>query len=600
MPEGRWCDMTDIAIALDRAAPLSLQDQLRQRIVDAIATGTLRAGCKLPSSRVLSRRLGVSRNTVVLAYGDLVAEGHLDAHSRSGLYVSPKSVSGRVVGRRPRETSRSRIAECMANVPADGGARCPQQWRQYPYPFWDGRIDASLAPLHEWRRAVRLASCPRDAAQWSDGNGELDDPLLVEEIRSKVLPERGISALPEEVLVVASARQGVQFLVSLLVQPGTPVWLEAPVDPELLATLRERRARIEPLHVNATAEVPGGVVAVTSARSGIADGVRPSKAFVDAIHRVNGILIEHDTPPDVLEAGAITPALYADTGHGNIVYVGCMSPVASCGTPLAFVVADASVITRLRGLRRISGAVPDPLLQRAWAYFLALGYYSAALQKARRVLLARRTALRDALNHYLHPAVHINTMPGTSAYWVRCRDGRDAHVLAGRAAQAGVLIQPARLEEARAAFSMGVTSIPEARIREGVLTLARVFHASRDVAGARAGSPKFLLAGALRRAIAGRTLLYNTVYGEPCTIRVCRSGKLVGMAGYANDDPDRGRWWIENGRWYRQWEHWAYGEVEGFRVAVDDGRVYWHDEAGNLVDEAVILGRARGRATVNG
>lgn len=587
--------MTDIAIALDRSAPLGLQDQLRQRIIDAIATGALRPGCRLPSSRTLARRLGIARNTVVLAYGDLVAEGHLDARDRSGIFVSQKSFGGRVAGRRPRVASRSQIAERMASVPADAGARCPQHWRQYPYPFWDGRVDASLAPLQDWRRAVRLASCPRDTAQWSDGNGELDDAMLVEEIRSKVLPERGISALPEEVLVLASARQGLQFLVGLLVQPGTPVWLEAPVDPELLATLRERGARIESLGAREPVDAPDGVIVVTSARSGIGSGGRISPALVAAVTHANGVVIEHDTPPDTLEADGIRPALYASAGRDNIAYVACLSPAAACGTPLALVVADAAVIARLRRLRRISGAAPDPLLQRAWAYFLALGYYTSALQKARRVLLARRTALRDALNHYLHASVRIETMPGASAYWVHCRDGQDARVLAARAAQAGVLLQPARLDDARDAFSLGVTSIPEERIREGIRMLARVFRAPRTVGANAADSLDFLSGAALRRAIAGKTLLYNTVYGEPCTIRVCRAGQLVGMAGYANDDPDQGRWWIEDNHWFRKWDHWAYAEVEGFRVTVHGDQLCWYDAAGNLVDKAVILGKPRSK-----
>lgn len=581
--------MADITIALDRDAPLSLQDQLRRGIVDAIYAGVLRPGSKLPASRALAQRLDVSRNTVVLAYGDLIAEGHLEARDRSGIFVAPKSQGGRVAGRRVREPNASPVLERMASVPADGGARCPQHWRQYPYPFWDGRIDASLVPLREWRKAVRLASCPRDTAQWSDGNGELDDPMLIEEIRSKLLPERGISALPEEVLVLASARQALQFLVALLVRAGTPVWLEEPIDPELLASLRERGARIDHLRSHLTDAPPDGVLVITSARSGIASGKRLPPALVEAVARANGIVIEQDTPADTLEPDAIKPALYAGAAQGNVVYVGRVSPVASTGTPLGIVVAEAPVAARLRRLRRISGAAPDPLLQRSWAYFFALGYYAAALQKARRTLLARRTALRDALNHYLHAAVQIETLPGTSAYWVRCRDGQDAQVLAGRAAAAGVLIQPARLGEARDAFVMGATSIPAERIREGVRALARVIHAARISADVDVAEHRPLTGVALRRALSGKTFIYNTVYGEPCTIKICRTGELVGMAGYANDDPDRGRWWIDAGRWYRQWGHWAYGEAEGFAVAVQGDQLFWYDAAGNLVDRAVIL-----------
>jgi GntR family transcriptional regulator/MocR family aminotransferase len=588
--------MADITLALDRTATLSLQDQLRQRIVEAIYAGTLRPGRRMPSSRSLAEQLGVSRNTVVLAYGDLVAEGHLEARNRSGIFVSEKSVDGRVVGRRFPGASGSPIADRMASVPADRGARCPQHWRQYPYPFWDGRIDATLAPVQEWRKAVRLASCPRDTAQWSEGNGELDDPMLIDELRTKVLPERGINALPEEVLVTNSARQALQFLAALLVSPGTPVWMEEPVDPELLATLRERGARVESFDAGAPGTPPDGVILVTSARSGMAAGSHVPPSCVEAVARSRGIVIELAMPSDTLEAGAIRPALYASADAAHVIHVGRLSPVAACGTPPAFVVSDASVIAKLRRFRRVSGALPNALQQRAWAYFLALGYYAAALHRARRVLTARKVALRDALNHYLHAEVDIETVSGTSAYWVSCRDGRDAQALASEAAGMGVLIQPGRLGDAQRGFVMGVTGIDMARIREGVRTLAQIFRASRTREEGGVEARRTLPNAALRRALAGRTFLYNTVYGEPCTIEICRSGELIGMAGYANDDPDRGRWWVDGNRWFRQWDHWAYGEAEGLAIAMEGDRLYFYDAAGHLVDKAVILPNTRRKA----
>lgn len=590
--------MADITIALQRDSPLGLQDQLRQRIVEAIYAGALRPGRKMPSSRSLAESLNVSRNTVVLAYADLVAEGHLDARDRSGIFISNKVVKGRVVGRRFGGGDASMIADRMGAVPADRGARCPQHWRQYPYPFWDGRVDATLVPLQEWRKAVRLASCPRDAAQWSEGNGELDDPMLIDELRTKVLPERGVSASPEEVLVTQSARQALQFLATLLLRPGLPVWAEEPVDPELLATLRERGARVELFRPGMEERPPEGVLLIISARSGMAAGSWIQPRQVAAVARSNGVVIEVTTPVDTLEPTAPRSALYATAASRQIIHVGRLSPIAACGTPPAFVVSDAEAIARLRNLRRVSGALPNPLQQRAWAYFLALGYYATSLHKARQVLTSRKIALRDALNHYLHAAVQIQTVPGVSAYWVRSRDGRDAAALANQAAASGVLIQPARLSEAQGSFVMGVTGIPVDRIREGVRELAGIFRTSRMPEDGETVARKILTGAALRRALAGRTFLYNTVYGEPCTIQLCQSGELIGMAGYANDDPDNGRWWVEDNRWFRQWDHWAYGEANGYAVALDGDQVYWYDEAGHLVDKAVILRNARRKGAV--
>jgi GntR family transcriptional regulator / MocR family aminotransferase len=97
----------------------------------------------------------------------------------------------------------------------------------------------------------------------------------------------------------------------------------------------------------------------------------------------------------------------------------------------------------------------------------------------------------------------------------------------------------------------------------------------------------------LERAMAGVTLLYNTVYGDPCTIVVRADGTLDGHAGYADEDRDTGRWWVEGDRWFRQWRSWAYAEAAGFITVVDDDQVRWFSKEGQLVDTALIVGAPR-------
>ena len=96
--------------------------------------------------------------------------------------------------------------------------------------------------------------------------------------------------------------------------------------------------------------------------------------------------------------------------------------------------------------------------------------------------------------------------------------------------------------------------------------------------------------------MAGSTLLYNTVYGEPARIEVRANGELIGTAGYANEDCDRGRWWIEDDRWYRQWQQWAYGEASGYAIVVEGDQLRWYGSDGLLADTAVITRRISGRA----
>ena len=87
--------MQDAIIYIDPGQKIGLQNQIRQKLVDGIINGAFPAGMKLPSSRKLANQLEVSRNTVVAAYEQLLAEGYLEAGPGSGTWVAPTLRAGK-------------------------------------------------------------------------------------------------------------------------------------------------------------------------------------------------------------------------------------------------------------------------------------------------------------------------------------------------------------------------------------------------------------------------------------------------------------------------------------------------------------------------
>ena len=96
-------------IHLSFQSKVGLQAQIREMIVAAILDGHLPVGVALPSTRVLAAQLGVARNTVALAYELLVNEGYLLTKNRSGHYVNPEIVAGRVALPRPPSAAQTRV-----------------------------------------------------------------------------------------------------------------------------------------------------------------------------------------------------------------------------------------------------------------------------------------------------------------------------------------------------------------------------------------------------------------------------------------------------------------------------------------------------------
>ena len=143
---------------LDRSGAF-LQLQIRQMIVTAIEEGRLPLGVRMPSSRDLAAHLKVSRNTIVIAYEQLVDQNFLVSRERSGYFVAglPKQI-----GTRPDDAPAAtagdevRWAERFALQPS--GFRNivkPLDWQNYPYPFIFGQFDPSLFPTNDWRESAR-------------------------------------------------------------------------------------------------------------------------------------------------------------------------------------------------------------------------------------------------------------------------------------------------------------------------------------------------------------------------------------------------------------------------------------------------------------
>ena len=135
---------------------------------------------------------------------------------------------------RPRESAK----------PAAAGFSCPPNWQQYPYPFIDGQFDTSLYPIKEWREASRLALGVREIYDWAGESGDADDPMLIEQIRSKILPRRGIQAGPDEILITVGTQQALYLATQLLVDHNSSVAIEEPGYPEMRQLLTQRGANM--------------------------------------------------------------------------------------------------------------------------------------------------------------------------------------------------------------------------------------------------------------------------------------------------------------------------------------------------------------------
>jgi len=603
--------MRDTLIYLDPDSQLNLQNQIRRKLVDGILSGALPPGHKLPSSRKLAQQLDVARNTVVLAYQQLIAEGYLVSRARSGIFVSEEMLETRVGYRGevvPASAAQSEAWKKRTKRPLLASRALAQDlpnWNRYPYPFIDGKFDASLFPLAEWREASRLALSVDDVRQWSAGSGDADDPMLIEEIRSKILSRRGIQAGSDEILITLGTQNSLYLISHLLADASVTAAIEEPGNSEMRELLRQNAARIRPQPVDAEGLVVDDhlencdLVYVTPSHqvpTAVLMSAQRRRALLAAAKQHDFLIVEDDYECEINYRDQPIPALRSMDDSGRVIYVASLSKVLAPGIRLGLIVADAQFIERARALRRTIMNHPPLNNQRAVAFFLSLGHYDALMLRLGRVLQERRMALRDALNWMRGVPMEISPEVGGTTYWVRTPDHFDVEGFAHDAAQHGILIEPVRHYYAEAAnaencFRMGVTSLPVEQIRPGVTRLVELIRkrVKGQVEHLATTTGEWLRGEDLLATMSGATILYREVYGAPCTITYHPDGAMSGVLGYSNEERDRGRWRIADDVFYRQWSRWNYGEEKGYSIVIDADQIKFFNAEGQMVDSAFLL-----------
>ncbi|MZD07930.1 aminotransferase class I/II-fold pyridoxal phosphate-dependent enzyme [Streptomyces sp. SID5785] len=170
-----------------------LTDALRE----AVRSGRLAPGTRLPSSRTLAVDLGIARNTVADSYADLVAEGWLTARQGSGTRVAERPVEA---PRPPRTPAR----------------RTPGPLRHDLNP---GSPDLASFPRTEWLRAARraLSAAPNDALGYGDPRGR---PELRTALAGYLARARGVHADPERIVICSGFVHGLRLLGDALRRRG--------------------------------------------------------------------------------------------------------------------------------------------------------------------------------------------------------------------------------------------------------------------------------------------------------------------------------------------------------------------------------------------
>ena len=479
--------MSEILFQLPNDPGLSLQTRIREMLVSAILDGHLPAGSPVPSGRKLAQQLNVARNTVVLAYEHLVDEGYLVARERSGFYVNDDIVKGRA--QRPHVNSIASDIDWANRFRVTGSSyrhiQKPANWQQYPYPFLYGQYDPALFPIADWRDCCRHADSVGAIHAWAGDRIDQDDPSLVHQIHTRVLPRRGVMVQPDEILITLGAQHALYLAAQLLIGRQTAVGIEDPGYTDARNVFASHSQSVTPLPLDPEGVVPGPELQrcqyayVTPSHqlpTTLTMSLQRRRDLLEFANQHDIVLIEDDYESELNFSDRPIPALKSMDQEGRVLYIGSLSKTLAPGLRMGYLVGPREFIQEARVLRRLMLRHPPANNQNIVSEFLKRGYHDALVRRLHHSLRDRWQVMNEALNEYI-PGCTPTPSFGGSAFWVQSDALPDIGKFTEQARQRGVLIEPGEVffsdpKQAPNCFRLGFSSIPSTRIPDGIRILA--------------------------------------------------------------------------------------------------------------------------------
>ena len=385
--------MATLPIDLDRAARTPLATQIYRAVRDAIETGRLDPGAKLPSWRDMAAQLGVSRGTVRVAYQRLIDEQ----------FVAGAGAAGTRVAERPSPSS---APSWSPDAPP-----LPDMFQTYgtaPLPFQMGVPSQDAFPFKLWSRVLARAARRTAAApvSYPDPRG---DPQLRKEIAAYLGIARGLRCSPAQVFIAAGYAGALGLAVRALQVEGSRALIEDPSFPITRKALD--LAGITVTAVPVDAEGLDVASAVRSAKDAALAIVTPGQhaplgmtmsltrrlALLAWARRSDAWIVEDDYLSELQLTGRAAPALASLDHGGRVVHIGSFSKTISPALRLGFVVAPIELTGRFGDVCACLAPAPALALQGAVAEFLREGHYIRHLRRMKRLYASRRQALLDGL-----------------------------------------------------------------------------------------------------------------------------------------------------------------------------------------------------------
>ncbi|GGY06044.1 MocR-like pyridoxine biosynthesis transcription factor PdxR [Paludibacterium paludis] len=384
-----------------------IQRAIRQLILD----GALAAGKPLPASRALAKSLGVSRDTVETAYGQLHAEGFIERRTGSGSFVSD-----RVKCSPPRRALRPSAAPSPEAMLSRRGTAMLQGGgvRDFlaPRPFAPGVPETRGFPIQTWERLERQVVKEYGARALLHSPPQGMEPLR-RAIADYVNLERGARAQPDQVLVLTSSQQALTLCATVLLDAGERIFIEDPGYHGARKAFEAAGLQCVPVPVDRqgmmverlrdSSQAPKAVFLTPSHQfpSGTTLSLERRLAIIEWARERQGWIIEDDYDSEFHYAGKPVACVQGLDPHDRTLYIGTFSKSLFPGLRIGYMILPAPLVAPMTVARTLLDGHSAPIPQLTLARFIEGGHFGAHVRNLRGVYARRRDILAELVRAYL-------------------------------------------------------------------------------------------------------------------------------------------------------------------------------------------------------
>jgi GntR family transcriptional regulator/MocR family aminotransferase len=484
--------VTLASIDLDHASPVPLYRQLYSALRAAILTGRLRAGTRLPATRAVASESGISRNTVLNAYGQLLAEGYVEGEVGSGTYVA-RTLPDELLHARASATRAPQLPQAGRALSRRGALLATTR---VPTPLFPGELKAfrpgvpalDAFPFELWARLVARRWRRPQRALLGYGDPAGYRPLR-EAIATYLGEARAVRCEPEQVIVVAGSQQALDLTARMLLDAGDAAWIEDPGYLGARGALLGAGAQLVPVPVDGEGlDVAAGMTHNPAARLiyvspshqypyGVTMSLPRRLALLEWASRAGAWVLEDDYDSEYRYAGRPLAALQGLDSEGRVIYLGTFSKVLFPALRLGYMVVPADLVEAFVAARALSDRHSPSLDQATLADFIADGHFARHIRRMRALYEERQAILVAAAVRELEGLLDVRAAEAGMHLVGWLPEGIDDVCASRQAAAHGVEAPPLSLYSLaplrRGGLLLGYTAVGEKEILEGVRRLAK-------------------------------------------------------------------------------------------------------------------------------